>query len=118
MTPVTWQFNHNLLNGNEIESAIKRSLDFSVTETMVTVGISRKTIDFIGTNAGGLLSDKEKQIIDKVISATSQMMFDDLMNFVYSTQPIAAKERYSHLNLVHTAMLLNLSEKQQGSIGA
>jgi hypothetical protein len=89
MTPVTWQFNHNLLNGNEIESAIKRSLDFSATETMVTVGISRKTIDFIGTNAGGLLSDKEKQIIDKVISATSQMMFDWLS--AHTTQFYAVK---------------------------
>lgn len=100
LTTIEWFFDNYGPFVDDIHNEIAKRTDLiNITHTLNYYG-SEKTLYSISQNEYlPTLDESDKIIIDEVIERTKSMHWDDFINFVYSTYPIATSQRYSKLNL-------------------
>lgn len=103
LTPINWVFNHYGPYVNDVYNAATESANFNITNGMNTYGGNKVVIGYNGEAVDDRLSVRDKQILDAVIEKTERLYFNDFINYVYSTYPIAANDRYSTLDLIELA---------------
>lgn len=103
LTNIEWVFNHYGPYVDDIMSCAKDHGDFSTKTEKTIYGSDKCLILFSGSPKDIELTNRDEKILDLVIEKTKGLYFNDFINFVYSTYPIRAKERYSELNLIKLA---------------
>lgn len=103
MTRIQWLFNHYGPYVDDVINAVAVSPDFSVSHEQTVYGTEKNLVVYNGAGDDIQLSPREKQILDLVISKTQSMYFNDFIDYVYSTYPVQANNRYSYLDLVGLA---------------
>lgn len=105
MTAIQWHFNNYGPYVEDIVTAARNdAVHFSVVEKENVYG---NPIDLIKVKKQfeefRTLSHSERQTLDKVVEAVEAMNWSQFISHVYSTYPIATRERYSRLNLKEIA---------------
>ncbi|EMN7336071.1 MULTISPECIES: Panacea domain-containing protein [Vibrio] len=103
VTDIEWLFNHFGPYVDDVYQCADERLGFTKSVEKTYYGKDKSLIGFKGELDDGGLSQREIAIMDKVISKTKKLYFDDFIDYVYSTYPVKSNERYSHLNLVTLA---------------
>nr|WP_320190114.1 Panacea domain-containing protein [uncultured Desulfobacter sp.] len=114
MTSIKWVFNHYGPFVHDIENSAISNPNFEMQTGQNMFGNMKNTITYSGdTNKIELLPD-EKKIIQLIIRKTQPLYFNDFIDYVYSTYPVSANERYARLKLVELAEeYRNLKNKNQ-----
>lgn len=103
MTGLQWTFNHYGPYLEEVVAVARKSDELDVRQTVNMYG-SKKEVVVAKPNAPHpRLTPEERSVLDHVIKTTQNMTFNDFINLVYSTYPIASQERYHDLDLVKLA---------------
>lgn len=100
---IEWIFNHYGPYVDDVIDSVKSSYNFSVQKESNIYGSDKYVITFMGNENDIHLSQNEKRILDTVIEKTKQLNFNEFIEYVYSTYPVASRERYSVLNLPELA---------------
>lgn len=103
MTGVHWKFNHYGPYVQEVVDTAQISPYFRVEQDYNYYGSSKSVVSFVGDPVMIRLNDRERSILDAVITKTKDMYFNSFIDYVYSTYPVRANERYSSLDLVSLA---------------
>lgn len=107
LTNIKWYF-HNF--GPYVDDVIDEVVNDSRFEVLTSTnfyGDNKTTIGISQSAKSKIeLSANQAEILDKVISDTRSMYWNDFINHVYSTEPVANTVRYSDLDLVGTASKL------------
>ncbi|OEF21054.1 hypothetical protein A145_04925 [Vibrio splendidus 5S-101] len=105
LTNIQWLFNHYGPYVDDVINNVKFNSSFTVTPTQTTFGSEKSVISFRGMEIDvyGELSARTRQILDLVIEKTKDLYFNDFIDYVYSTYPVRAQNRYAVLNLVQLA---------------
>ena len=99
MTNIKWLFNHYGPYVDDISNIAMFDDNFSISREKTIYGGDKYVISCDMDIDEIELSDREKAILDAIIEKTKTMYFNDFIDYVYSTYPISANERYSHLDL-------------------
>lgn len=102
ITDIEWIFNHYGPYVDDVMDTISRSQNFEIEYSKNIYGVNRTTISYIGGDEL-FLTERQEEILNLVINKTSPMYFNDFIDYVYSTYPIANSHRYAYLNLVELA---------------
>lgn len=112
LTEIEWVFNHYGPYVDDVENVARKNSDnFTLTQTYTGYGDVKYLISF-NDNVAIELDESEERILDFVITRTQDMYFNQFIDYVYSTYPIQAKERYSRLNLQELAREYLETEEQ------
>lgn len=104
LTNISWYFNHYGPYVDDILNTVQSRPDlFDVNIEPNYYGNSKKTIRFRGNSSFINLPPHTRRILDTVMSETQHMYFNDFIDFVYSTYPIAKNDRYAYLDLPRLA---------------
>jgi len=103
MTDIKWVFNHYGPYVDDIVNVARESHDFSIKHTLTHFGGDKYLVSYNSTEDKITLDDNKKTILDFVINKTKDMYFDKFIDYVYSTYPVQAKQRYSELDLENLA---------------
>jgi len=77
---------------------------FYVDETENIYGEKKEIIRYKAKNMKySKLTQQDIKMIDKVITTTKKLFWDQFIDLVYSTYPISTQLKYSELNLVELA---------------
>lgn len=98
MTNIKWIFNHYGPYVDDIANIARNNENFRI-EHMITKFGGDKYLISVRKDVEIDLSKKEIKILNFVINKTKDMYFDEFIDYVYSTYPVTANERYSELNL-------------------
>ncbi|AGR76483.1 conserved hypothetical protein (DUF4065 domain) [Aliarcobacter butzleri 7h1h] len=107
ITNIKWIFNHFGPYVDDVTNTAINSNYFRILNTTTKYGDEKSIICFDGIEDDIDISEKDKQILDFVISKTKNMYFDEFITYVYSTYPVTSKKRYSELNLEELAKEYN-----------
>lgn len=99
MSDIDWTFNHHGPYVTDVVDIARDHQDFEVISTRNHYGSHKVVIGYTGDNQFDKLSSLDIEIMDAIIDTTKKMYFSDFIDFVYSTYPVIANERYSKLNL-------------------
>ena len=103
ITNIKWVFNHYGPYVDDVMNIIENNRNFEVEYSLNTYGTERTTISYHGLEEDIILTDRQREILDVVMKKTSNMYFNDFINYVYSTYPIVSSDRYSYSELVKLA---------------
>ncbi len=103
LTNIEWVFNHYGPYVDDVVRVAQYSPYFRIVNTITHFGTEKSIIYYLGTEEDILLTEDEIKILNFVIDRTRNLYFDEFIDYVYSTYPIASKERYAYLNLVELA---------------
>ncbi|OQQ07145.1 hypothetical protein BK411_13575 [Vibrio splendidus] len=103
MTNIEWVFNHYGPYVDDVINNVSFTPYFTIITTETAYGSSKKVVSYQGPDISNDLNPRIRQILDLVIDKTKDMYFDDFINYVYSTYPVRAQNRYSKLDLVALA---------------
>jgi hypothetical protein len=103
LTNIKWLFNHYGPYVDDVVFAAEASELFYVSNEQNRHGNKKNLIKFNGPCEETSLSTRDKQILDLVITKTKRMYFNDFIEYVYSTYPVRAKNRYEVLELITLA---------------
>ncbi|HDZ8838379.1 TPA: SocA family protein [Aeromonas veronii] len=103
LTDINWHFNHYGPYVDDVTDSIIDNPDFSILNEQTMYGSIKHLIKYNGYFNQHSLSDRTKQVLDAVINNTKHLYFNDFINYVYSTYPVASNPRYSDFNLVTLA---------------
>ncbi|HHP0493825.1 Panacea domain-containing protein [Vibrio sp. Y29_XK_CS5] len=104
LTDIDWVFNHYGPYVDDVVDSVTRHKDFSVDHTKTMYGSDKWVISYHGSEREvNRLNERTKEILDLVIKKTKNMYFNDFIDYVYSTYPVRAQNRYTNLNLVELA---------------
>ena len=104
MTNIKWYFDNYGPFVDDVSNEI--SLHADIIERVSTTNYygAEKTVYRIkNQNYIANLTDEEQEIINEVIEKTQSMRWNEFINFVYSTYPIATSERYCYIDLIQKA---------------
>jgi uncharacterized protein YwgA len=107
LTNIKWYFNNFGPYVDDVIDEVIKDRRFEVINSTNFYGDNKTTIglsQLAKPKAG--LSASQAEILDKVISDTRSMYWNDFINHVYLTEPVANTVRYSGLDLVGTASKL------------
>jgi hypothetical protein len=99
LTDISWQFNHF---GPYVDDVIKTARDypeFDVEQRINAYGNLKELIRLTMGRGYPSLTQGDKYILDFVMALTRPKNWDEFLNLVYSTYPIASQPRYSTLDL-------------------
>jgi len=100
LTEISWYFNHYGPYVDDISAtALAYPNMFNINYDQNYYGNTKKTIQYVGNHSLINIDEQTKIILDTVMDQTKHMYFNDFINFVYSTYPIAKNDRYAYLNL-------------------
>jgi len=103
LTNIKWIFNHYGPYVEDITNIATFDDNFSITSQQTIYGGSKYVIS-CSINADNIeLSSRETSILDAIIEKTKTMYFNDFIDYVYSTYPVTASERYTQFNLPELA---------------
>lgn len=103
LTDIRWLFNHYGPYVNDVIDSVKNKHGFIVDNTSTSYGTPKQMVKYIGDTSQITLSNRTCNIIDAVIEKTKTMYFNEFIDYIYSTYPVASNERYSNLDLVGLA---------------
>ncbi|BFN26487.1 hypothetical protein PSCT_03442 [Pseudomonas sp. SCT] len=99
LTDIEWVFNHYGPYVDDVVDETKRHEDFEIEDDWTAYGSRKQIIKYYGDTSRLSLNRREIQILDEVINRTKRLYFNDFIDYVYSTYPVQAKERYTKFNL-------------------
>ncbi|EJL8259207.1 TPA: Panacea domain-containing protein [Vibrio cholerae] len=103
LTNIHWHFNHYGPYVGDVVENIVNSPYFNIEHEYTMYGSDKYRIKFNGYLPEDSVDSRTKQILDAVINNTEKLYYNDFIDYVYSTYPIVARQRYSDLNLVDLA---------------
>ncbi len=104
LTKINWVFNHYGPYVDDVVDSISRHDDFNIDRTQTMYGSDKWVISYVGDEEElQELNKRTKQVLDLVIKKTKNMYFNEFIDYVYSTYPVRAQNRYSKLDLVKLA---------------
>lgn len=104
LTNIDWVFNHYGPYVDDVVESVARHDGFSIDRTQTMYGSDKWIISYDGDeDEPESLNNRTKQILDLVIKKTKNMYFNEFIDYVYSTYPVQAQDRYSNLDLVTLA---------------
>ncbi|RAK01655.1 Panacea domain-containing protein [Aliidiomarina maris] len=104
LTEIKWLFNHYGPYVDDVfESAVQRPDIFKITTEPTPYGTASTKLQYVGHPFEICLGESDKRVLNFVIERTKSMYFNEFINFVYSTYPVANSTRYSELNLLSLA---------------
>jgi hypothetical protein len=103
MSKIKWYFDNHGPYVNDIINLAKTHGDFlSVEETINAYGSKKRKIS-LKKKYEPELSKQEKNSIDRIIEITKTQYWNEFIQLVYGTHPIASSERYTFLDLEQKA---------------
>lgn len=103
LTFIRWYFNeHGPYVPDVLEEAKRHPRLFRIEDTQNPFGHRKRIIRGI-ENLDLKLEQEDQAVLDHVIRTTKDLRWSDFIHLVYSTYPILASNRYSHLNLIEMA---------------
>lgn len=101
ISPVQWYFdNYGPFVWDIKDAAEGNPFLFEVEESQNIYGSSKTLLRLKDeTYEPDSLTPEQRATIDSVIESTKSLNFRDFINFVYSTYPVLASQRYSQLDL-------------------
>lgn len=104
LTHIRWYFNHYGPYVDDVIDAVQASSRFFQINTEYNYyGNSKKLISYKGHESLIQLDSFTIHILNTVVEETKHMYFNEFIDFVYSTYPIAKNDRYAYLNLEELA---------------
>ncbi|WP_144180537.1 MULTISPECIES: Panacea domain-containing protein [unclassified Pseudomonas] len=103
LTDISWVFNHYGPYVDDVVDSAKGSRSFNIISQENHYGSSKHLVEFCGDDREIDLSDRDVEILDAVIEKTKLMYFNAFIDYVYSTYPVKASDRYAVLDLVSLA---------------
>ncbi|EGQ8248033.1 TPA: SocA family protein [Vibrio parahaemolyticus] len=103
LTDIHWHFNHYGPYVDDVMSEIVNSPYFTIEQELTVYGSEKYLIKFNGYLDENSISSRTKQILNAVIENTKKYFYNDFISYVYSTYPVATRQRYSNLDLVELA---------------
>lgn len=99
MTQINWVFNHYGPYVDDVIISARSHSFFTISKDTNVYGAQKVLISYEGPHDEIRLLPAEKNILIAVIEKTSGMYFNEFVEYVYSTYPVKANERYSELNM-------------------
>lgn len=103
LTDTRWTFNHYGPFVYDVIEMAKGDSTFKITATQNMFGSSKELIGLRGDVDCPSLSEKDREILDFIMEKSANKNYGEFMRLVYSTYPVATRERYSELDLVELA---------------
>ncbi len=103
MTQIDLVFNHYGPYSDDIENIIMNDERFIIIQNIDNYGTKREIIKLKESATFCEIKYDEKLILDFVMQVTCTMNWDQFINFVCSTYPIASGTKYKKIDLVHCA---------------
>lgn len=103
MTNIHWVFNHYGPYVDDVIESIRYRDDFELVRLDNMFGAAKEIVSFRGDPRSINLNPDDEDILDWIINKTRSMYFNEFIDFVYSTYPVASNERYSSFDLVDLA---------------
>ncbi len=112
MTNIHWVFNHYGPYVDDVIDAVRYRNDFELVRLENMHGANKEVVSFRGDPDAISLHPADQDILDWIINKTQPMYFNEFIDFVYSTYPVASNERYSTFDLVDIAQEYRRSTSQ------
>lgn len=103
MTSINWVFNHYGPYVDDIINVAKLNEKFTVSQDVNCYGAIKEVISTNRVSHFLNISADEKNTLDFVIQATASLNWDQFINLVYSTYPIASGNKHEQLDLMSCA---------------
>lgn len=103
LTDINWLFNHYGPYVDDVISNVSFNPYFNVTQMQTSFGSQKSVVSYLGRDVTPLLTTRTRQILDLVITKTKNLYFNDFIDYVYSTYPVRAQNRYATLDLIALA---------------
>ncbi|CAH1563171.1 SocA family protein [Vibrio sp. MMG022] len=104
LTDIEWVFNHYGPYVDDVVDSVSRHNSFNIERTQTMYGSDKWVISYDGDREElDSLDERTKEILNLVITNTQTMYFNSFIDYVYSTYPVRAQNRYAHLDLVELA---------------
>jgi hypothetical protein len=114
MTHISWIFNHfGPYVDDVINAVLNNPMLFNIQHTNTRFGTDKLLISCTGSCDNINLHNDEIEILNFVINKTKDMYFDKFIDYIYSTYPIAAEQRYATLDLVSLAQEYKAKQSSQ-----
>lgn len=104
LSDINWYFdNHGPFVWDVLNEVSNNNTIFTVCNGINMYGGSKRKFSINKKIDYNLLSDQDIKVIDKIIETTKSLNWNQFIQLVYSTYPIASSERYTNLNLIEKA---------------
>ncbi len=104
LTKIRWFFHNFGPYVDDVIDEVKADTRFKMIDSVNFYGDKKTTVGLSSSSSRKIaLSDEKKAILDKVISDTRKMYWNEFIEHVYATKPVADSVRYTYLDLVSTA---------------
>lgn len=116
VTTINWYFDNYGPFVHDIEETINGNLNIIQPIYTNTIYGTKKKLFMLKNDNICLenIPQNVKNIIDIIIEKTKGLYWQQFINFVYSTYPIATSERYTYLNLVQKAIQYKQELSEEG----
>jgi hypothetical protein len=100
LTSFEWKINYSGPYSEDLEDTLYNNNDiFKISKSIIAGCGNIKIVECKRIPIISKLLPDDKDILDKVLSATCQLDWDSFIEIVYSTYPIAMKDRYVKMDL-------------------
>ena len=104
LTAIRWYFHNFGPYVDDVIDEVKADTRFKMIDSVNFYGDKKTTVGLSSPLSRKIaLPDADKAILEKVISDTRAMYWNDFIKHVYATKPVANSVRYTYLDLVATA---------------
>ena len=110
LTDIKWIFNHYGPYVDDVINAVNEDKHLSVENRQNMFG-GDKGIIKLDADYEPRLTEDEAKILDSVIESTKNKYWNDFIQFVYSTYPVRASDRYDSFDLPKLAKEYRQKEK-------
>lgn len=100
ITDIHWYFNHYGPYVSQVIDAIRQDEDFSIQSVTNSYGETKEVVVLNNLQCKVNIDSDVTSILDFVIAKTSPLNWDEFINLIYSTYPVATQPRYSFFDLV------------------
>lgn len=101
MTDIAWEFNHY---GPYVDDVVLSVRDVPGLQLVAQREDGKQAIRRDNVAQGWpSLSEQDRHVLDHVIRVTAPKYWDEFIKLIYSTYPVLASPRYTHLDLVDLA---------------
>lgn len=103
MTSISWIFNHYGPYVDDIANVARYDERFTISPSVNYYGSIKEVISINQSSHFSNISTEEANTLNLVIQETANLNWDQFINLIYSTYPIASGGRYEQLDLVSSA---------------
>lgn len=109
ITDIQWYFHNFGPYVDDVVDEVKADKRFKMIDSVNFYGDKKTTIALSSSSKKSELNDAIKEILDRVISDTRSMYWNDFIKHVYATRPVAKAVRYTYLDLEAAASEVKLA---------